>query len=85
MLIKPSLHGFENMLVLPSRDQPLLTGGALIFDGTTLAGAGAIASQNQALVLSREVIGEPLASRTDINILCCHIAEVLLAEASLRL
>src|SRR5262249_61242118 len=68
MLIKAPLHSFENVLVFPSRDQPLLAGDALMPDGATLACVGPIAAQNQAFVLCREVIGELLASRTDINI-----------------
>ena len=79
------LHCLDNMLMLPSRDQSFLAGGALMLDGATLTGVGPIAAQNQAFVLSHEVIGELLASRTDINILCCHIAEVLFTEAPLRL
>jgi hypothetical protein len=38
----------------------------------------------QAFVLGREEVGGPLAGRTNINILRCHVAEVLLAEAPCR-
>jgi hypothetical protein len=37
MFIEPALNGFENVLVLPSRDPPLLGGRATLFDGTVLA------------------------------------------------
>ena len=36
-------------------------------------------------VLGREGVGEPLAGRINVNILRCHLAEVLLAVASCRL
>src|SRR5258708_35930394 len=50
-----------------------------------LAGVGPVATQDQAFILGREGIGEPLAGRTNVNILRCHVTEVLLAEAPCRL
>src|SRR5262249_27004663 len=35
MLVEPALHGFEHMLVLPSRDQSFLGGSTAMLDGTT--------------------------------------------------
>jgi len=43
MLVEPPLYGFENMLMLPSRDQSFLAGGALMFDGATLTGVSPVA------------------------------------------
>jgi hypothetical protein len=38
ILIQPLLHGFENVLVLPSRDAAFFACGALILDCAGLAG-----------------------------------------------
>ena len=85
MFVEPALHRLENMLMVPSGDQSFLAGGAAMLDGATLTGGGPVAAQDQAFVLSREGVGEPLAGRTNVNILRRHVAEVLLAEAPLRL
>src|SRR5207342_3761618 len=47
MLVEPALHGFENMLVLPSRDQSLLGSGTAMLDGATLTSVSPVAAQNQ--------------------------------------
>ena len=49
MPIEPALHGFEYVLVLPSRDPALLGGGAAMLDGAVLAGIGQIAAQDQSV------------------------------------
>ena len=38
MFIKPTLNGFENVLMLPSRDPSLFASGAVSFDGAALTG-----------------------------------------------
>ena len=85
MLIETGLHSLEHGLVLPPGDQSFLAGGAAMLDSATLTGVGPVATQDQASVLGREGVGEPLAGRTNVNILHCHVAEVLLAEAPCRL
>ena len=81
MLVEPALHRLDNVLMLPSGDQPLLGSGAGILDGAVLACLGCVAAQDHAFVLGRAVVGEPFAGRADVNVLLSHVAEVLLAEA----
>jgi hypothetical protein len=38
MFVKPTLNGFENVLMLPSRDPSFFASGALSFDGAALTG-----------------------------------------------
>ena len=71
--------------MLPSPDQSLLGASTLVFDGATLAGLSLVAAQYQSFVLRRKPIGEPFTGRANVNILLSHIAEVLFAEASVRL
>src|SRR6516162_11914925 len=44
VLVEPALDGFENMLMLPTRDPSLLAGGAAVLDGAALAGVGPVAA-----------------------------------------
>src|SRR5260370_9828939 len=85
MLVEPTLHRLENVLMLPSGDPSLLAGGAAVLDGAALAGVGPIAAQDQSIFLVRVVVGEPFSGRTNVNILLSHVAEVLFAEAAFRL
>src|SRR5260370_27230704 len=45
----------------------------------------AAAVQDQSIFLVREVVGELLTGRTNVNVPLSHIAEILLAEATFRL
>jgi hypothetical protein len=83
MLVEPALNGLENLLMLPTRDPSLLAGGAAVFDEAALAGVGPVAMQDQPVFLVREAVGEPFTGRTDVDVLLGHVAEVLLAEATL--
>src|SRR5271168_2267254 len=85
MLVEPALNGFENVLMFPSGDPSFLAGGASGLDCTAPADVGPVAAQHQSVFLGRVVVGELLASRTNVNVLVSHIAEVLLAEASFGL
>src|SRR6266576_4473287 len=85
MLVEPALHGFENMLMLPSRDPSFLAGGAAVFDGADRAGIGPIAAQDQPVFFVDVAVGERFTCRTDVEILTGQIAEVLLAEAPIGL
>ena len=62
-----------------------LAGGAATLDSATLTGVGPVATQDQIFVLGREGVCKPLAGRTNVSVLRCHVAEVLLAEAPCRL
>jgi hypothetical protein len=44
MFIKPTLNGFENMLMLPLRDPSLFASSALSFDGAALTGIGPVSA-----------------------------------------
>jgi len=78
MLIKAPLHSFENVLVFPSRDQPLLAGDALMLDGATLACVGPIAAQNQAAGIALGtppmLLGLLLAFSSSLNMSLTHYA-----------
>jgi hypothetical protein len=54
MLVEPALYGFEYVLMLPSRNSSLFTGGATMLDGAALADVGQIAVQNQSMFLGCE-------------------------------
>jgi hypothetical protein len=54
MLVEPALHGFKNMLMLPSRDPSLLGGGKAMLDGAVLAGVGQVSLQDQSVLLGCE-------------------------------
>ena len=68
MLVESALHGFENMLVLPTRDPSLLARSAVTFDGAVLAGIGPVAAQDQSIFLVGVVVGEPFTGGADIDI-----------------
>jgi hypothetical protein len=54
MLVEPPLNRFENVLMLPSRDPSLLTGGATPVDGAVLAGFGRVSVQDQSVFFGCE-------------------------------
>src|SRR6187455_222327 len=64
MFVEPALHGFENVLMLPSGDPTLLAGGAAVLDGAALAGVGPVAAQDQSIFLVRVMVGEPFTGLT---------------------
>ena len=71
--------------MLPPRDAALRSLRALSLQRAGVARVGPVAAQDQSIFLVREVVGELLAGRTNVNVLLRHIAEVLLAEAPFRL
>src|SRR5271170_3464253 len=85
IFIEPRLHGFDNALVLPPRDAALRSFRALSLQCAGMARVGPVAAQDQSIFLVREVVGELLTGRADVNVLLSHVAEVLLAEAPFRL
>src|SRR6266536_1043843 len=85
IFVEPRLHGFDTVLVLPPRDAALRSLRALSLQRTGVARVGPVAAQDKSIFLVREVVGELLPGRTDVNVLLSHVAEVLLAEAPFRL
>jgi hypothetical protein len=49
VLVEPTLNGFQNVLMLPSRDPSLLGGSAAMLDGAALTDVGQIATQDQSV------------------------------------
>jgi hypothetical protein len=64
VLIEPALHGFENVLMLPSGDPTLLAGSATLLDDTALASIGPVAAQDQSVFLGR-VASSAIPHRSD--------------------
>src|SRR6266566_4800851 len=85
IFIEPSLRCFENVLVLPSWNAPLLARRTFRLQRAIRAGVRPIAPHHLTVLLGRHVIGQLLASRTAINILGGVVDEVLLAETTIRL
>src|SRR5262249_56960087 len=80
MLVQPTLHRLNNVLMLPSGDPPLLAGCAAVFDGAVLAGVGPVAAQDQSMFLVCVVVGELLAGRTNVDILPSPVTQALLSH-----
>ena len=57
ILIETLLHGFENVLMLPSGDPSPLAGGAALLNGASLAGVGPVAAQDHSIFLGCIVVG----------------------------
>src|SRR3954454_18351231 len=85
ILIQSLLHGFENVLMLPSRDAAFFACGALILECAGLAGVRPVAAHLLPVFLVGIVEFELLASGAAIEILLRHIDEVLRAKAAFRL
>jgi hypothetical protein len=51
MLVEAALHGFEHMLMLPSGNASLFSGGATMLDGAALTDVGQITVQHQTVFL----------------------------------
>src|SRR5450756_1846203 len=83
--VQARLHSIDNILVLPPRDATLRSLRALSLQRAGAAGAGPVAAQDQSIFLVREVVGELLIGRTNVNVLLSHVAEILFAEAAFRL
>src|SRR5580704_7117069 len=85
ILIQARLHGIDNVLVLPPLDAALRSLRALSFQRARAARVGPVMAQDNSIFLVREVVGELLTGRTNVNVLLSHVAEILLAEAAFRL
>src|ERR1700686_5231812 len=80
ILVQARLHGIDNVLVLPPLDAALRSLRALSLQHAGAARVGPVMAQDQSIFLVREVVGELLTGRTDVNVLLSHVAKVLLAE-----
>src|SRR5262249_12030144 len=85
MVIETCLHSLKHGLVFPTCDPTLLTCRALALERARLTVVRPIAAQCLAVLYVRIVIGQPLTSWTNINIVGRDIDEVLLAETARRL
>src|SRR6478752_3779300 len=83
--VQARLNSIDNILVLPPLDATLRSLRALGFQRAGTARVGPVVVQDQSLFLVREVVGELLTSRTNVDVLFGNITEVLLAEAAFRL
>src|SRR6516164_5407757 len=81
--VKALLHGFEQMLMLPSWNPPLWPCGALGFERTILTACGPVAPYMLSIFLARKAIWQLLAGRTAIGVFLGQIDKVLLAEAAI--
>src|SRR5664279_6077588 len=78
--VQARLHSINNILVLPPRDAALRSLRALSLQLAGAARVGPVVVQDQSIFLVREVVGELLTGRTNVDVLFCHIAEILLAD-----
>src|SRR5258706_1770547 len=85
IFVQARLHGIDNVLVLPPPDAALRSLRALSLQRAGAARVGPVAVQDQSVFLVREVVGELLTGRTNVNVPLSHIAEIPLAEAAVRL
>ena len=85
ILVQPRLHSIDNILVLPPLDATLRSLRALSLQRASAARVGPVVVQDQSIFLVREVVGELLTGRTNVDVLLSHVAEILLAEAAFRL
>src|SRR4029077_19225576 len=79
--IKAPLHGFEQMLMLPSWNPPLWSGRTLGFERTILTARSPVTPYPLSIFLARKAVWQSLPSRTAIGIFPGQIDKVLLAEA----
>ena len=76
VLIETLLHGFEHVLMLPSRDAPLGSLRTLRLERAVRARRRPITAQRLAVLLVRITIGQLLAGRTAIDILRRQVDEL---------
>src|SRR5260370_1403050 len=72
ILIQPLLHGFENVLMLPSRDAAIFACGALILECAGLAGVRPVAAPLLPVFLAGIVAFEPLARGAALAVAGAH-------------
>src|ERR1035437_5801563 len=76
ILIQPLLHGFDNVLALPSCDPAFFARSALFLDGAGAAGVGHVTAQLLPVLHGGEGVLQPLRGRAAIDVLVRQIDEV---------
>ena len=84
VLVEPLLHGLDDMLVLPPCDPALHCRRAAALERAGPAGVGPVAAQPQPVFDGGEVVFQPLAGGTAIDVLLWQIDKVLLAKPENR-
>src|ERR1700688_1449648 len=74
ILVQARLHGIDNVLVLPPLDATLRSFRALSFQLTGAARIGPVVVQDHSIFLVREVVGQLLTGRTNVDVLLSHVA-----------
>src|SRR3984957_3019994 len=69
VVVEASLYLFQNVLMLPARDPPLLASRTASFERTVAARVGPIASELPPSLFVGVVVGQLFANRTTIRIL----------------
>jgi hypothetical protein len=82
--VQARLNSIDNIFVLPPLDATLRSVRALSLQRASAARVGPVVVQDQTIFLVREVVGELLTGRTNVDVLLSHVAEILLAEATFR-
>src|SRR5271154_7346751 len=84
ILIQPLLHGFDDVLMLPSRDPAFFARSTLLLDGAGAASVGHVTTQLLSVFHGGEGVLQPLSGRAAIDVLVRQIDEVLLAKAAFQ-
>ena len=82
--VEPLLNRFDNVLVLPSRNAPLVARPAFALVGVAAARVGPVAARRLTLLDVAVAIRQLLASGTAISVLGVEIEKVLLAKPAFR-
>src|SRR5580700_5026797 len=82
VVVEASLYLFQNMLMLPARDPPLLASCTANFECTVATRVGPIAPELPPSLFVGVVVGQLFASRTTIRILVAEIDKVLFAKTT---
>src|SRR5262249_46493125 len=80
--IQPSLHSFDDVLVLPACDSSVLTGGALGLERTPRTGRGPVFMDSQPVLDRGEAPDRPLSCRTTVLVGRPDVAKVTLIKES---
>jgi hypothetical protein len=76
ILVQARLHGIDNVLMLPPLDAALRSLRALSLQRARAARVGPVMAQDHSISLVREVVGELLTGRTNVNVLLSQVAKL---------
>ena len=74
--VKPTLHGFQYVFVLPSSDATIVAGRTSLLEMATRAGTGPVHLQSHVMLNGRESMNCPLAGGASILIASRNVDEV---------